>query len=83
MKSSFLNVLFILFLSCLPSLFGQESTELHPWTDLNGRTLQAKFISATDTTVTIDWNGKRFSLPLNTLDDKTKTLVKKLNGQTG
>ena len=83
MKSSFLKVLFFLFLSCLPPLFGQESTELHPWTDLNGRTLQAKFISASDTTVTIDWNGKRFSLPINTLDDKTKTLVKKLNGQTG
>ena len=83
MKSSFLKVLFFLFLSCLPPLFGQESTELHPWTDLNGRTLQAKFIGATDTTVTIDWNGKRFSLPINTLDDKTKTLVKKLNGQTG
>ena len=33
--------------------------------------------------MTIDWNGKRFSLPLNTLDDKTKALVKKLNGQTG
>ena len=83
MKSSFLKLLLILFISCHPSLFGQETTKLHPWTDLNGRTLQAKFIGATDTTVTIDWNGKRFSLPLNTLDDKTKALVKKLNGQTG
>ena len=60
----------------------QESGELHSWTDLNGRTLRAKFIEATDSAVTIDWNGKRFSLPLNTLDDKTNTLVKKLNGQT-
>ena len=83
MKSSFLKLLLFLFISCHPSLFGQETTKLHPWTDLNGRTLQAKFIGATDTTVTIDWNGKRFSLPLNTLDDKTKALVKKLNGQTG
>ena len=43
-------------------LNAQDSNELHSWTDLNGRTLQAKFIEADSTTVTIEWNGKAFSI---------------------
>ena len=56
---------------------GQDSGELHPWTDLNGRTLQAKFIQGNDSSVTIEWNGQRFDLPINTLSDQSKALAKK------
>ena len=56
---------------------------MHSWTDLNGRTLQAKFIEADDSTVTIEWNGKRFPLPVNTLNAETKSLVSRLRAQAG
>ena len=58
---------------------GQEET-LHPWTDTQGRTLQASFISLDQTaqTVTIKWNGQVFPLPLNTLDTQSQALAKQL-----
>ena len=77
MKFSYHKLIYFLFLFCLTSLFGQESAELHPWTDLNGRTLQAKFIKGNNTSVTIEWNGQRFDLPMDTLSDQSKALAKK------
>jgi len=73
----FSKLFFFPFLICLTSLLGQESAELHPWTDLNGRTLQAKFIKGNNTSVTIEWNGQRFDLPIDTLSDQSKALAKK------
>jgi hypothetical protein len=83
MKFSYHKTFTLSFFFIINFLSAQESGELHSWTDLNGRTLRAKFIEATDSAVAIEWNGKRFSLPLNTLDETTKSLVKKLSGQTG
>ena len=40
---------------------------LHPWTDLQGRTLQASFVKSDGTTVTINWNGQVVPIPLATL----------------
>ena len=77
MKSFYHKLTFFLFTFCLTSLSGQESTELHPWTDLNGRTLQAKFIKGNNTSVTIEWNGQRFDLPIDTLSDESMALAKK------
>ena len=77
MKFSYHKLIYFLFLFCLTSLFGQESAELHPWTDLNGRTLQAKFIKGNNTSVTIEWNGQRFDLPMDTLSVQSKALAKK------
>ena len=77
MKSFYHKLTFFLFTFCLSSLSGQESAELHPWTDLNGRTLQAKFIKGNNTSVTIEWNGQRFDLPIDTLSDPSKALAKK------
>ena len=51
---------------------------LHPFTDVDGRTLEAKFIKAGDDTVTIEWNGKQFDLPFNSLDAETKALARLL-----
>jgi len=77
MKSFYHKLTFFLFTFCLSSLSGQESAELHPWTDLSGRTLQAKFIKGNNTSVTIEWNGNRFDLPIDTLSDQSKALAKK------
>ena len=70
----------LLLLLLVPAVFGQDADKLHPWTDLKGRTLQAKFIKADGASVTIDWNGKRFDLPLNTLSPESKALAAKLGG---
>ena len=60
-------------------IFGQDAT-LHPWTDIQGRTLQASFISLDQEaqTVTIKWNGQVFPLPLNTLAAQSQALAKQL-----
>ena len=77
MKFSYHILISFLLLFCLVSLSGQEPTVLYPWTDLNGRTLQAKFIKGNNTSVTIEWNGQRFDLPIDSLSDESKALAKK------
>ena len=77
MKFSCYKFFYSLLLFYLIPLSGQDAGELHPWTDLNGRTLQAKFIQGNDSSVTIEWNGQRFDLPINTLSDESKALAKK------
>ena len=77
MKYSFCKLIFFSIFFCLVSLNAEETTELHPWTDLNGRTLQAKFIKGDNASVTIEWNGQRFDLPMATLSDQSKALAKK------
>ena len=77
MKYSFCKLIFFSIFFYLVSLNAEETTELHPWTDLNGRTLQAKFIKGDNASVTIEWNGQRFDLPMATLSDQSKALAKK------
>ena len=57
-------------------LFGQT---LHPWTDLQGRTLEASFMKSDGVTVTINWNGKVVPIPLATLSPESQALAKKLS----
>ena len=52
---------------------------LHSWTDLQGRTLQASFVKADATTVTIKWNGKVVSIPLATLSPASQALARRLS----
>jgi len=61
------------------SIFGQNET-LYPWTDVQGRTLQASFISLDQAsqTVIIKWNGKIFPLPINTLSASSQVLARQL-----
>ena len=40
-----------------------SSTGMHSWTDTQGRTLQAIFIKADATTVTLNWNGRIVPIP--------------------
>ena len=81
MKQPYLIAL--IFFAPFLSILGQDET-LHPWTDTQGRTLQASFISfdAAAQTVTIQWNGQVFPLPLNTLAPQSQALAKKLGTPT-
>ena len=73
---------FFLFLSFSIACFAQDPNALHPFTDVNGRTLEAKFIEASAESVKIEWNGQTFELPLITLDTETQSLVGRLSKTT-
>ena len=73
---------FFLFLSFSIACFAQDTKVLHPFTDVNGRTLEAKFIEASAESVKIEWNGQTFELPLITLDTETQSLVDRLSKTT-
>ena len=59
--------------------FKSASATLHPWTDLQGRTLQAAFVKSDGVTVTINWNGKVIPIPLSTLSADSQALAKRLS----
>lgn len=54
-------------------------TQMHPWTDVKGRTLQAIFIKSDSTTVTLNWNGQIVPIPMASLDAASQNLAKKLS----
>ena len=55
--------------------------KLYPWTDLNGRTLQARFIQLDKKNLTIDVNGQPFEIPINTLSPESNALATMLQAQ--
>jgi hypothetical protein len=63
-------------------LLRAQSEQLHPWTDTQGRTLQASFISLDSEKVTIKWNGQVVPIPLISLSPESQGLAKKLASQT-
>ena len=72
-------VLFLLLLSSYRS-HAFDPNALHPFTDLDGRTLEAKFIGTKGDSITIEWNGKTFDLPLASLNAETRALAGLLSG---
>ena len=62
-------------------LLQAQSDQLHPWTDSQGRTLQASFISLDSEKVTIKWNGQVVPIPLASLSPDSQILAKKLASQ--
>ena len=52
--------------------------QLHSWTDIQGRTLQAKFVRLFAGTVTIEWNGQMVPLPMNSLSAQSQALANRL-----
>ena len=60
------------------SAFGLNADSIHSFTDINGRTLKAKFIEAGSDSVKIEWNGQKFDLPFSTLNAETKALTRRL-----
>lgn len=69
----------LLFCAAL-SVLAQNET-LHPWTDSQGRTLQASFISLDSEKVTIKWNGQLVPIPLASLSPDSQNLAKQLASQ--
>ena len=59
-----------------------KPANLHPWKDLQGRVIQAEFLEASSSTVKLMWNGQPFELPIATLSQESKNLVRKLSGET-
>ena len=55
-----------------------QDAKIYPWTDLQGRTLQATFIKLDESSVTINWNGQNIPIPLNSLSEESRNLAKKL-----
>ena len=51
---------------------------LHPWTDVQGRTLQARFVKLFAGTVTIEWNGQMVPLPMTSLSPQSQALANQL-----
>ena len=52
--------------------------QMHSWTDTQGRTLQATFIKADATTVTLNWNGRVVPIPLVNLNAASQKLAREL-----
>lgn len=67
----------ILFFFLLSSYLNGQT--LHPWTDLQGRTLQAEYVKSDGITVTINWNGQVIPIPLATLSSESQALAQKLS----
>ena len=66
------------YLFLLGLLLQAQTETLYPWTDTQGRTLQASFISLDSGKVTINWNGQIVPIPLTNLSPETQALAKKL-----
>ena len=54
----------------------------YPWKDLQGRVIEAEFISATSTAVKLLWNWQTFELTLSSLSQESKNLARKLANPT-
>ena len=69
-----------MFLALLFSVFSlqSQSDDLHPWTDSQGRTLQASFVSLDGDKVKIKWNGQVVPIPLASLSPESQNLAKQL-----
>jgi len=72
-------LLFCLFLSS--TILKGQAEKLHPWTDAQGRTLQASFISFDGTKVTIKWDGQVVPIPLASLSPESQNLAKQLGAK--
>ena len=77
---TFLKILFLLFVFFTAEVkIGYAN--LYPWTDLDGRTLQARFIQLDQNNLTIDVNGQPFEIPVSTLSPESKALATMLQAQ--
>ncbi len=77
---TFLKILFLLFVFFTADV-KLSRANLYPWTDLDGRTLQARFMQLDQKNLTIDVNGQPFEIPFNTLSPESKALATMLQAQ--
>lgn len=52
------------------------------WTDLNGQKIEAEFVRADESTVTISMEGQELDLPLDSLSGFSKALAIKLRKES-
>jgi hypothetical protein len=78
MKIKTLHLLLLAISPCFLSPVRGADDTLHPWTDVQGRTLQATFVKSDGTTLTIKWNGQVVPIPLATLSPESQALAQKL-----
>ena len=55
-----------------------DKNKLHSWTDVQGRTLEARFVRLFAGTVTIEWNGQMVPLPMSSLSPQSQALANQL-----
>ena len=60
-------------------VYSEDFDQLHPLTDLDGRTLDAKLIQVDSDSInlTIEWNGRQFDLPIDSLNQDSRDLVER------
>lgn len=63
--------------------FAETSKQTYVWTDLNGQKIEAAFIRADESSVTISMEGVELALPLDSLSPFSKALAIKLRSQSG
>jgi formylglycine-generating enzyme required for sulfatase activity len=77
MKASYYkNLLMVLMCLCLTGVHGEE----HGWTNIQGQTIKAEFVSATNEAVTISMRGKNFEVKFTNLLPQSVALAKRLQG---
>lgn len=65
-----------------PTATPAMANQLHTWTNSSGATLEAAFVSHSDTTVTLrKEDGSQFDYPLANLNPESQALAKKLGGE--
>ena len=78
MKASYYkNLLLVLMCMGITGVHGEE----HEWTNIQGKTIKAGFVSATNEAVTISMTGKTFVVKLADLSPQSRALAAKLRVQ--
>ena len=77
MKASYYkNLLLVLMCMGITGVHGEE----HEWTNIQGKTIKAGFVSATNEAVTISMQGKNFEVKFTDLVPDSVALAKRLQG---
>ena len=66
---------------CVVVLLVQLGGETHEWTNTQGKTIKAEFVSANNETVTISMQGRTYVLKLTRLAPQSRALAARLKGQ--
>ena len=77
MKASYYkNLLLVLMCLCITGVHGEE----YEWTNIQGKTIKAGFVSATNEAVAISMQGKNFEVKFTDLVPDSVALAKRLQG---
>jgi hypothetical protein len=74
-----IKVLTITLLMNLMCISAQGENTLHNWTNIDGKTIEAKFIEMKHDAVAVEKDGKKFVIPISKLKPESIELAKNLN----